>query len=347
MDLTAESTINKVHNFFAFNFIAASSDGRELKYLDDVKIDVDIGTDNDFELVVPLETWSEEVYGYGNLIYVSDTEYGGIIEDIESKTNGSSGEVVLRGHTWRGLLTQKIVESSNYADSLLLNGELNTVIANLVGDRFGEFFTVSKENTGIVLKNWPVQRYAALYDTIMKFLDFYGYRLQIEYREGEGVEAGKVFLQAVPVKDYSGQLEYSQDYNLSFNIRDCRTGINHLICIGGEKTEQAVIHLYVQADGSIGETQYYKGLAERTTVHDCGNTKEEAELEEKGTEKLKELQNYKKFSMNVDNIDLEIGDIVGGREQITGMELKKPVVGKIFRKSDGKISIEYKLKGED
>lgn len=322
------------------DFIAASPSGQEIGYLEDIKIDIDIGDTNDFELTVSADIWTEEWYGYGNLVYIPGTEYGGIIEDLESIT--SSNSVVLRGYTWRGLLTQKIVEPPADTPNLILNGELNAALAQLVGDRFGTLFVVDQEDTGVVINNWSVDRFATLYDAMQKIVSAYGYRLQIRY------ENGQVHLQAVPVKDYSGELEYSQDAGVDFDIRDCRSGINHLICGGsGEGTEREILHLYVQEDGSIGTTQYYTGLAERTAFYDYSNAEDTAELESGGRERLAELQNYKEFSMSVDNIDLEIGDIVGGREYITGTYLSKPVVRKIYRLSDGKVSIEYELKGED
>ena len=46
-------------------------------------------------------------------------------------------------------------------------------------------------------------------------------------------------------------------------------------------------------------------------------------LEEDGAKRLKELQNYKSIDVNVEGIDLEIGDIVGGYEEITGTRLQK------------------------
>lgn len=328
-----------------FDFIIAAPDGKEIGYICN-DIDVDVGETNDFELTVEIAEWDIQMYGYGNLIYIPGTEYGGVIEDCEVKTRNDS--VILRGHTWRGLLMKKIIEPPKDSDNLILNGELNAVIRELVGNRFGNLFAVDDISTEVELKNWIVDRYATLYDTIQKFLEKKGYRLKIQYLQGEELEAGKVHLGAVPIIDYSQELEYSQDANLDFEIRDCRTGINHLICGGsGEGVERTIIHLYVQKDGSIGETPYYTGLAERVEFYDCSSNQAVEKLEEDGIKRLKELQNYKKFGMYIDNIDLEIGDIVGGREYVTGTELKKPVVNKIFRKSNGKVSIEYKLKGEE
>ena len=325
--------------------IAANPSGKELAYLDDAEVDVDIGTDNDFELTISMADYGEN-YAYGNRIFIPDTEYGGLIEDMNVIT--ANDEIKLNGYTWRGLLTQKVVEPPDGAENLILNGELNTVIRELVGDRFGDLFIVEDVNTGVILKNWVVDRYAILHDTIMKFLDASGYRLKIWYQQGERTEPGAVHLQAVPVVDYSEQLEYSQDANLDFNVRDYRRGINHLICAGGgEGTERIILHLYVQEDGSIGKTQFYTGLSERTAYYDYGNAEDEEKLEEGGMKRLTELQNYKKFEISVDDIDLELGDIVGGREYITGTEVKKPVAGKIFNQKNGQMSIQYKLKGAD
>ena len=57
--------------------------------------------------------------------------------------------------------------------------------------------------------------------------------------------------------------------------------------------------------------------------------------------------NYSRMDATIDNVDVDIGDIIGGRDRITGMSLKQPVVGKILQTQDGKTSVEYKLKGEE
>ena len=51
--------------------------------------------------------------------------------------------------------------------------------------------------------------------------------------------------------------------------------------------------------------------------------------------------------MTVDDVDLEIGDIVGGYEEITGTRLQKPVTRKIIKMKQGKITIDYEVKGDD
>lgn len=73
-----------------------------------------------------------------------------------------------------------------------------------------------------------------------------------------------------------------------------------------------------------------------------------AELEEEGRDKFDELKNYKQLKISVDDTDLELGDIVGGRERITNIYMAAPVIRKIVDVTGrGRTSISYKLKGEE
>lgn len=151
----------------------------------------------------------------------------------------------------------------------------------------------------------------------------------------------------MPVVDYSEELEYSREGKVEFSIRDYRGGVNHLICAGkGQDEERIILHLYVQEDGSIGKTPYYTGLAEHEAVYEFSSADLE-KLEEDGMKRLKDLQNYKSIDVDISDIDLEIGDIVGGFEEITGTRLQKPVTGKIINVQGEKVMTEYKVKGDD
>lgn len=331
---------------FPLKFIVSKPTGEELGYIkEDAEIDLDLGDTNDFEMRMDQNTWEKEWYWYGNRIFIPQTEYGGIIDDLEVIT--STREIVLRGLTWRGLLMKKVVEPPDGEDHLTVSGDLNDVLRDLIGDRFGGLFSVSDAEAGETVSGWQVDRYVTLYDAITKLLDSKGYRMQIAYVEPEGLEYGYVTIQAVPVTDYSEELEYSREGKVNFGIRDYRGGINHLVCVGeGQNEERAVLHLYVQENGSIGKMQYYVGLDERAAVYEYSSAELE-KLEEYGTKRLKDLQNYKSIDVTVDDVDLEIGDIVGGYEEITGTRLQKPVTRKIINMKKGKITIDYEVKGDD
>ena len=327
-------------------FLASKPSGEEQgKLSDSADVDLDTGDSNDFEVTVAASEWNPETLGYGCRLYIPNTEYGGIIQDIESVT--ATGNVILRGDTWRGMLAYRIIEPPTGQNHLALSGELNDVIRELIGDRFGGLFYVPEIDTGITVSNWQVDRYVTLYAALMKLVDAFGYRLNISYIQPEGLEYGYVSIQAVPIIDYSDQQEYSMEGNIHVDIRDCRNGVNHLVCAGeGENQQRAVIHLYVQQDGSIGETQYYFGQDEKAQVY-IYTSADVTQLKEDGTKRLKDLMNYKKCEMTVEDIDLELGDIVSGYDEITDTQVRKPVVRKILKVQDGNTTIDYKVEGED
>ena len=62
------------------------------------------------------------------------------------------------------------------------------------------------------------------------------------------------------------------------------------------------------------------------------------------------MMNIKKFTVDIDyyiETEMQIGDIVGGRDYITGIVVKKPITGKILNIKDGTYKIEYKIEGGD
>lgn len=339
--MEAEKKLKNVE--FPFLLTAASKEGKEIGYLESVELDAEIGEGkSDFELTLNMK--DADVLHYGCRIYVPETEFGGLAEKMKVSTK--TNKITWSGETWRGLLVKKILEPPENEDHIILNGELNECIEQLVGDKFGSLFIVDRENTGVTLKNHKVERFTTLYDAIMKFLGEKGYRLNITYKKPEGPENGAVWLKAEPITDYSN-IEYSQDYDVDFDVTDNRRGINHLICAGeGQNQERIVLHLYVQKDGSIGKTQYYKGIDERAALYSFTSA-DVTKLEEDGIKRLKELQNSKEVNVTVDNEDFELGDIIGGYEQITGTEVRKPIIRKILKISNGKATIEYKVKGDD
>lgn len=334
------ATISKIH------FITTKPTGEECGELcDSAETDMDIGNTNDFEVTIAVSDYDTERVGYGCRIFAPGTEYGGIIGDIESISG--TRKVALRGRTWRGMLEYKVVEPPAGQDHLTLSGELNTAIRTLIGDRFGDLMVIPEVDTGITIKSWQVDRYVTLHDALQKLVSNYGCRLQIQYVQPEGLEYGYVTVQAVPIVDYSEQLEYSQEEGIYVTVRDCRNGVNHLVCVGeGEKQDRVVLHLYVQKNGTIGKKQYYTGLNEISAVYNYSSA-EADKLEEDGTKRLKELQNYKKCETTIDNADLEIGDIVAGYDAVTNTQVIKPVIQKILKIQDGKITIDYSVKGED
>lgn len=328
-------------------FIVADTEGREIGFIkEDCTIDMDMGDTNDFELQLSSDIWDEKKYSWRYRLFIPGTEYGGLIE--ERNTSTAENVITWCGYTWRGLLDQKIIQPPEGQSHLTVAGEANKIIRDIVGNRFGSLFVGDLEDSGIQIGSYQFERYCSLLGGLEKMLSAKNARLKIYYQQGTpGGTDGAVHICAVPVADWSEELEYSQDGKLNFTTQDYRRGINHLICTGeGENEERLVLHLYAQPGGGVGDAQYYFGLDEREAVYDFSSADLD-ELREGGTERLLELMNYKRMDAKISDVDIDIGDIVGGRDRVTGMTLQKPVAGKILKMQDGTVSVEYKLKGED
>ena len=331
--------------------ILADPNRKELGSIQNANVTVDLNGNRNFSVQIARSNWIPELT-FSYYIYIPGTEYGGIIGQVLTDT--TLDYVELKGHSWRGRLAKKVIEPPAGQDYKKVSGELHTVMKNMIEPAFGgnegtgSIFYVPDTDTGVTVSNYQFDRYCTLLDGITKMLKSKGYKLQITFRRNAG-EPGKVFVEAVPIVDYSPEIELSKDCQLNYTMEDIRDGVNHLVVTGkGELQDRNVLHLYVQKDGSIGKKQYYTGLDEIAEVYENTSTETE-ELEKTSTEKLQELMNKQTFKMDVAalGIDVNIGDIVGGRDYLTGMYMSKPVENITYAITNGVESKTYKLEGEE
>ena len=319
------------------DIILANSDRKELGVIQNSNITVDLNGEYEFSVQIARSNWYADL-DLSSYVYITGTEYGGIVGEVLTDT--TLDYVELKGLTWRGRLQYKVIEPPSGSDYKVVSGELNQVMKALIEPEFDSLFKVSTANTGVSVKNYQFDRYCTLLGGLTKMLKSVGYRLQIRLVKEQGNPC-YILVEAVKITDYSSRIELSQDSRLNFTMDDKRNGVNHLIVTGkGELQERNVFHLYVQIDGSIGKTQYYKGLEEISAVYENTST-ETAELEKSATEKLQDLMNKMTFQMDVAKlgIKVEIGDIVGGRDYLTGMYMSKPVENIIYEITNGEETI--------
>lgn len=325
--------------------ILANENLRELGAIKDANITVDLNGDRTFSVQIARSNWRPELT-FSSLIYIMGTEYGGIIGEVLTDT--TLDYVELKGLSWRGRLAKKIIQPPTGSDYKVVSGELHTVMKSLIEPEFDGLIVVSQEDTGVTVSNYQFDRYCTLYDGLVKMLKSKWYRLQLSFRREQG-EPGYLFVEAVPIVDYSNRIELSRDCQLNYTMDDKRDGVNHLIVAGkGELQDRNVLHLYVQEDGSIGTQQYYTGLQEIAEIYENTST-ETDELWSKSAERLQELMNKKTFRMDVAKLglDIGIGDIVGGRDYLTGLYMAKPVENIVYELTNDVESRTYKLEGED
>lgn len=330
------------------DFIIADDKKMEVGFLpSDAQIDLDLNekSDNRDGMNDGVLTLTGHSVNFGWYLFCSETEYGGRILDLKRETSSSSREWFF--DSWRRMLGQIIIEPPEGQAYLTVDGDANAILKQLLAKKYDGFFEVPDRPAGIPIKG-QFDRYVSFLDGVGKLFGSFGARLKISAVQGGPGEAFTVLVEAVPIADRSEEIEYSQDQKINLSFRDYRRGINHLICLGtGELTERMVRHLYVQEDGSIGAAKHYTGLEERTAVFDYPNAETEEELLKSGKEKLLEMMNYKKLEMTVKDMELEIGDIIAGRDRESGLYLKKPIVGKVVKLKGGVCTTSYKVKGDD
>lgn len=317
--------------------IVADPEGRELRALLFSSYDFEVGLeDNTYQVVIKraeYETIPEKAR-----IYIPGTEFGGLFRRLQTST--AQDTVSPGGLTWRGMMYKKIIVPPSGQDYATDSGELNAIIKARVEAALPGMFIGSSESTGVSVSNFQYDRYCTLADGLTKLLKSVGYKLNIAYSQIEKA----VVVSAVPIEDYSSQIEFSSDMRTNYTMNMQGDGVNHLICLGkGELKNRTVYHLYVDANGNITTTQYYRGVDEIASVYDYAGA-ELADLIVSGRDRIQDIMNKNSFEIKVDpTMEIAVGDIVGGRDYLSGMTMAAPVKGKIVRWNDGFQSIEYEL----
>lgn len=316
--------------------IVANPDGTEVRVMLFDMYDFEVGDEeNSFLITSPRAEW--ERVEENSRIYIPGTEYGGLYKRLESDTKNNS--VAVGGLTWRGMMQKKIISPASGADYATDSGELNQIIGSRVSAQFPGLFVGSSESTGVTI-NYQYARYCTLYDGLKAMLKSVGYRMQIEY----DLELKKVVVSAAPIVDYSREIEYSSDMNADYTMIINRTGINHLVCLGqGELRNRIVEHLYVDARGNISQRQTFFDEDEIAEVYDYAGASRE-DLIQSGIDQLVKEINLNEFRIEIESErEVQIGDIVGSRDYVTGYTVAAPITTKLVKFEDGFVNIEYKL----
>ena len=322
------------------DLILADSTGTELGFLHFKSYDFEVGREeNSFEIKFSRDEYS--LIEDGSLIYIPDTEYGGVVGSLKTKT--AEGIICRGGFTWRGMLQNKRICPPAGQDYATDSGELNAIVKARVEAALPGLFVGSSNSTGVTASAFQYDRYCTLEEGLTKLLKAYGYRLELRY--DQALKA--VAVSAVQIVDYSQRIELSADMRMDYTVEVNNDGVNHLICLGkGELRDRTVYHLYADANGNIGTTQHFFGAAEIADVYDYSGG-ELSDLIQSGRKKFEELIGTGKFGMTVDSsLEIGIGDIVGGRDYLSGVTMSSPIAGKIVTWKDGFRQIEYKLEDD-
>lgn len=288
--------------------------------------------ENDFDLQV-----EDAALKAGSRIMIDGTEYGGIIDDTDVDVDGGLSTVTWHGRDWHGVLASKIIEPDRNNDYLTLSGTIPVIMRTLVS-RAGlqGLFTVTDESADHKT-TCQFDRYVDLYSGLVKMLRASGLKLRLR-NDGD-----KVAMSAMPVRTIGDSIDSDL---IDFTAKQAAHPINHLICLGkGELKDRTVIHWYADANGTFSHTQTLKGLDERTATYELSNA-EADELEDKGRQKFQELRNTSTIDVDIpDGIDADVGDLVTGRDNNTGLVVTAEISKKIVKVSGGVLTVTYESGG--
>ena len=239
-------------------------------------------------------------------------------------------------------MAKKIIVPAAGQDYRTVSGDLHTIMRQLINPEYGSLIRAPDTSCGVSIGEYQFARYTTLLEGLAAMLAEKKYKLQIRYIQTQ--PSGYTEVRAVPVVDYSDQIEFSQDYRVDFTATDNRMGINHLIVLGaGELKDRAVYHLYLDAEGNLCDRPYYTGIEERVSVYEYANAETEEDMMEYAKKRLDEIKSAKSFEMSLTEAQVGIGDIVGARDRITGMSMSQAITGEVLKMSGGKITVTRSL----
>lgn len=213
-------------------------------------------------------------------------------------------------------------------------------------------FVAAEKMTDVPINAYQFDRYADAYTGLCAMLASCGMRLAIVCEEST------VKISAVPIFDGSDGKEMESDL-IEYQMKKTYNNVNHLICAGsGNYEDRQIVHLYLDADGNVSETQTFYGIEERIQFDgEQGEPEKEetrtaeqlaeerAQLIENGTKKLLDMQADDEIDVTFDSADdiYYIGDIVGAYDNTTDISVSAAVVKKIISIANSKTNIEYKV----
>ena len=288
--------------------------------------DLEIGEKNDFEINMNIKN---DCMVEGSLWYVNDTEYGGIVDKIRIDTEKET--VTYCGRSWRGILQKKIIRPEKWQDYYTVSGDANNILRKVIEDvDLIDLFSVPGYKTGIDIV-YQFDRYCDAYSGLTKMLFKNNLKLQIRMIKDV------LTIEAVPILDLSEKYEYSDDYGMKVILENDSSGINHLICLGrGELAQRTVVDLYVDAEGNIGDKQVFFHEKEIAKTFDYSNST-------KGIENLEKNKSKNTISATFQKLDVDVGDLVGGKNRLTGRTVKETVTKEIVKIKNGIETITYKV----
>ena len=313
-----------------------NSDRLPIAVLQHYSLDLAYGDDeNDFELSFTDILPEDVTVTAGCLWYVSDSEYGGIIDTIQD----NDGAVSYRGRCWHGVLANKIIEPDSGQDYYRVNGSLASIFTTLINrHKLSQLIMVDPETPNIVSGVFQFNRYITLFEGLLSLCDSLRFTVSLKWDSAHHM----LLLGAQPRRIITRSTSM-----VTLDTTRVFRPVNHLIGLGqGELKDRATSHWYADSRGNVSQSQSLFGVDEVTAIYDY-SSEDNAKLADDTRKKLAEYQgeSVAKLTINNPSETLRLGDIFTARSTITGMSLTQPIGKKVVTIDEGILSVDYSLRG--
>lgn len=287
--------------------------------------------ENTFTLEMGLEDYSKITAG----CYVYDEhnpQFGGMVRNVKIHTAQNS--LIWGGVTFAGILSYKIIEpepNKAYREVTGTLPEKIKAIINTIG-LADVFFT---DVSGTESSTWQLPRYIDALRALRRLANQYGLLMKVSFDKFN--DGPKLKISFETPRTVTAAKEYDSD-QFDFDIEKDLKPVNHLICLGrGQLTNRWIYHLYVDGQGIISDmTKTFTGKDEIVAVYENSNVETYDELKSEGERRLRELlaSGTKLEITPPDNYILNIGDVIAGREKISGIYVEKEIKKIIYKAQD-------------
>ena len=236
--------------------------------------------DNDFELKIP---FSGTRLVEGQVVYLNDTEYGGIIDAIKVDTQNQM--LIYSGRTWQGIIEGKTLYPRKGEAYFTVEGEANAVLGELL-ERMnliaGDLNSIPVQPSGVVLgvsdENSGIYVSGSVHNDSGNYAHGYSYIRDLLFAAGAKPRLINGKLAAIPYIDYSNEDDFLAETD-QFTAKRIYNALNHVHCMGqGDWGNRYEIDIFTDKNGGIlpfckypeyfGEVGQYTAAGELTSDSD-------------------------------------------------------------------------------
>lgn len=313
---------------------------------------------NDFEIQLSQEQFIQYDIKEKDWIYIPESEFGGRVEIID---HSEDRVVRVGGPNFRYFLNRRVIwptynKTLNARNDYLIldNKEVNEALQIMCENTYvnstAEIFEVLTKNTGVYISTKA--RYDYLYEKMVSVLAENKLRLKVSH--SYDTETVPIKIEAVRPKVVNEL--YNRDFDIEINSKiDITNSVKMILALGrGELHERKLLlinHIKNEDEDRFVaavplNNNVIGNIDSNMWVYDYPNCESDEDLADKAIEAFKkDHSKIEEISLNIKNskIELNLGDIISGYDEITGLNIETEITQKILTFTNGNINYTYKV----